>query len=204
MIPPVPTKNDPGTSTAVPTNIEAGRTPPAPTRKEAGMTPEKPTNSTQNGTAKPDLPATASSKRSSSDDNTEGVDDTSWFLVLLSLDPDYIRMLDDERKLLAHHERDLRNKAIPIFQWAVHEDPQLIIEARAQITVAIYTICEAIVWFNSWLRNILYFASGERNRTADMEGGRRKSERKMWESLWFSSESTFVSFLWVYGFSFGI
>jgi len=34
-------------------------------------------------------------------------------------------MLDNEMKLLAHHERNIGKKAAPILQQAVKEDPEL-------------------------------------------------------------------------------
>jgi hypothetical protein len=84
----------------------------------------------------------------------------SCFLEWLGLDPDCKRMMDDETKMLAHHERQMGNTAVPIFQQAVNVDPELITEARAQITAAIYAMCEAIVRFDTRLGNISYFASG--------------------------------------------
>jgi hypothetical protein len=82
-------------------------------------------------------------------------------------------MLDNETKMLVHHERKMGNKAVPIFQQAVHEDPELFIEARAQLTAAIYTMREAIVQFDTRLGNISYFTSGQGKRKADTEGGKR-------------------------------
>jgi len=83
-------------------------------------------------------------------------------------------MLDDETKMLAHHARKIGNNALLIFQPAVNEDPGLFIEAQAQIAVAVYTICEAMVRLNIRLGNISYFATDKGKRKADMEGGRRK------------------------------
>ena len=157
-----------GTST--PAEEEAGTTPAAPTGKEAGTTPEK-----------PDRPATPNSESSSSDDDDDDTEDeeyVSCFLEWLGLDPDCKRMLDDETKMLAHHERKMGNKAVPIFQQAVNEDPELFIEARAQITAAVYAMREAIVRFDTRLGNISYFASGQGKRKADKEGGKRKRVRK--------------------------
>ena len=54
-------------------------------------------------------------------------------------------MLVDETKVLAHHERKIVSKALPIFQQGVNEDPKLCIEAKAQITAAVYAMHEAIV-----------------------------------------------------------
>jgi len=54
-------------------------------------------------------------------------------------------MLNDEMKMLAHHERKMGNQAIPIIQRAVNEDPELYIEAQAWVTAALYAMCEAIV-----------------------------------------------------------
>jgi len=69
----------------------------------------------------------------------------SCFLHWLGLDPDCMRMLDDETKMLAHHVRKMGNKAVPIFQQAVNEDPELFVEARVQITAAMYMLGRAIV-----------------------------------------------------------
>ena len=45
-------------------------------------------------------------------------------------------MLDGGTKMLAHHKRIMRNRAVTIIPPAVNEDPELFIEARAQITAA--------------------------------------------------------------------
>jgi len=89
-------------------------------------------------------------------------------------------MLDEETKKLAHHERRMGNKAVPIFQQAVNKDPELYIEAQAQITAAVHTSREVIVLFYCRLGNILYFASGHGKEKADTEGGMRKQVRKDW------------------------
>jgi len=70
------------------------------------------------------------------------------------------------------------NKAVPIFQQAVNEDPELVTEARAQITAGVYAMREAIVRFDTRLRHISYFASGQGKRKADTEGGQTKRVRK--------------------------
>jgi hypothetical protein len=172
---PEPTERDASTIPPVPTEKETGTTPPAPTGEQAGITPDKPPNPKQKGTPKPDRPATPGSERSSSnDDNTEDEKYVSCFLEWLSLDPDCKRMLDDEMKMLAHHVRKLGNKAIPIFQQAVNNDPELFTEARAQITAAVYAMCEVIVRVDTWLGNIAQFASGQGKRKADTDGGKRK------------------------------
>jgi len=174
-IPPAPTGKEAGTTPPAPNEKEASRTPPALTRKEAGTTPEKPTDSKQKGTSKPDRPGSPSGKSSSSeDDDNEDEEYVSCFLEWLGLDPDCKRMLDDETKMLAHHERQMRIKAIPIFQQAVNEDPELFMEARTQITAAVYTMREILVRFDTWLGNISYFACGQGKWEAGMEGDRRK------------------------------
>jgi len=178
-VPPAPTEKDAGTTPPAPTGNEAGTTPPAPTGKDAGTTPDKPTDPKQNGNPQPDRPATPSSESSSSnDDDTEDEEYVSCFLEWLGLDPDCKRMMDDETKMLAHHERKMGNKAVPIFQQAVNEDPELFTEARSQITAAVYAMCEAIVRFDTRLGNISYFASGQGKRKADTDGGKRKRVRK--------------------------
>ena len=122
----------------------------------------------------PNQPASRGSESSSSDndDGTEDEEFMSCFLDWFSLDHDCKRILDDETKMLAHHERRIRNKAVPIFQQAVNEDPELCVEAWAQIMAAMYVMREAIVGFDTWLGNISYFAIGQGNRKADKKGGR--------------------------------
>jgi hypothetical protein len=178
-VPPAPTEKDAGTVPPAPTEKDAGTVPPAPTGKEAGTTPDKPTDPKQKGTPKPDRPATPGCESSSSDDDdTEDEEYVSCFQEWLCLDSDCKRMLDDEMKMLAHHERKMGNKAIPIFQQAVNEDPELFTEARTQITAAVYAMREAIVRFDTGLGNISYFASGQGKRKADTDGGKRKRVRK--------------------------
>ena len=145
-VPPVPTEKDARTTPPAPIEKESGTTPPAPAGKEAGMTPDNPTDPKQKGTPRPDQPATPGSESSSSDDDdTEDEEYVSCFLEWLGLDPDCKRMLDNETKMLVHHERKMGNKAVSIFQQAVNEDPELFIQARTQITAAGYAMCEAIV-----------------------------------------------------------
>jgi len=172
--PPSPPENDTSTILPAPTKNEATTTPPAPTGKEAGTTPEKPTNPKQNGTPKPDQPATPSSKSSSFDnDDTEDEEYESCFLESLGHDLDRNRMLDDETNMLAHHKRTIGNKAIPFFQQALNEDPELFTEAWAQITAAVYAMRKAIVRFDTCLGNISYFAIAKRKKKADTDGGKR-------------------------------
>jgi len=106
-----------------PTKKEAGTTPSAPTGHEAGTTPEKPTHPKQYGTPKPNRPASPSCESSSSEDDTKDEDYMSCILEWLGLDPDCKTMLDDETKMLAHHERRMGSKAVPIFQQAVNHLP---------------------------------------------------------------------------------
>jgi len=174
-----PTEKGGGTVPPAPTEIDAGTTPPAPAGEEAGTTPDMPTDPKQKGTPKPDRPATPGTKISrSDDDDTEDEEYVSCFLECLGLDPDCKRMMDDETKMLAHHERKMVIKAIPIFQQAVNEDPELFTEARAPITAAVDAMREAIVRFDTWLGNISYFASGQGKRKADTDDGKRKRMRK--------------------------
>jgi hypothetical protein len=127
-----PTERDAGTAPPAPTEKDAGTTPLASTRKEASPTPDQPTNPQQKGTPKPDRPATPGNESSCSDnDDTEDEQYVTCFLEWLGLDSDCKRMMDDEMKMLAHHERKMGNKAVPIFQRAVNKDPELFTEARA-------------------------------------------------------------------------
>jgi len=66
------------------------------------------------------------------------------------------------------------NKTVSIFQQAVYEDSKLFIEARTQITDAVYVMHEGIVQCNTQLGNISYVASGQRKWKTDINGGRRK------------------------------
>jgi hypothetical protein len=176
---PAPTEKEADTIPRAPTKKEAGTTPPAPTWKEAGMALDMPTNPKQKGTPKPDRPATPGSKsRSSDDDDTEDEEYVICLLEWLGHDPDCNRMLDNETKVLAHHVRTMGNKAVPIFQQAVNEDPELFTEARAQITAAVYAIREAIVRVDTQLGNISYFASGQGKWKPDSDSCKRKQVRK--------------------------
>jgi len=177
--PPVPSEQDAATIPPAPTGKDAATIAPPPTGKEAGTTPQRPTNPMQKGTPNTDQYATPGSKNSSSDnDNTEVDQYVSCFPEWLGLDPDCKRMLDDEIKMLAHHGRNMGNKAIHIFQQAVNSDPELFVETQAQVTAALYAMREAMVRFNTRLGNISFFASCQGKRKADTEGGRRQQVRK--------------------------
>jgi len=187
MTPPVPTRQEAGTTPPAPTRKETGKIPPTPveieastilpTEKEAGTTPEKPIDPKQKGTPKPDWPATPSSS-DDDDDNSEDEEHVCCFLLWLGLDLDCKRMLNDETKILGSHERKVGNEAVPVFQQAVSEDPELCIEAWAQSTAAVYVMREEIVQLNTRLGNILYFACGQGKWNADTDGGKRKRVRK--------------------------
>jgi hypothetical protein len=205
-------ESDDGTSTPVPKETcmilltptdNKARTIP-PTGKGAGTTSQMSTNPELKDTPKPNWPATPSSKSSSFADDTEDKQYMSCFVDWHSFELDYTRMLGDETKMLAHHERTMGNEAIHIFQHTDHNDAELVIDARTQLLLAMYTMCEAMVLFDTQLGNMSYFSRGPGNWMADMEGGRRKWVCKEWKSLWFSFGCTFVSFLWVYGFSYGL
>jgi hypothetical protein len=58
-------------------------------------------------------------------------------LQWLGLDPDFKKMLDNITKILAHYNRIMGNKAIPMFQHAVNEDAELFTEMWEQISAAI-------------------------------------------------------------------
>jgi len=175
-MPRVPTETDAWMILPEPAETHAHTTLPAPTRNEAGASPQKPTNLKQKGSPKPDPPATPSSKSMFSDDNnsTEDQEYLRCCLEWLWLDPDCMRMLNDETKMLAQHKRQTEKEAIPIVQQAVNEDHQLLFEAQTQVTAAMYAMCEAILRFNTRLGNILYFARGQGTRMAVME----------WSSRW--------------------
>jgi len=165
-IPPAPTEKDTGSILPAPTKKEAGTIPTTPIKTEpsmippTGSTPEKPPDLKHKAAQKPDWPATPSSRSWNSNGNTEDKEYVSWFLEWLGLDLDCKRMLDDQIKMWAHHERQMVNKAIPILQQAVNEDHELCIEDRAQITAVVYVMREVIVRFSTPLGIILYFARG--------------------------------------------
>ena len=54
---------------------------------------------------------------------------------------------------MAHHKRIMRNRAVTIIPPAVNEDPELFIEARAQITAAVYAMRDKIVRFDIRIGN---------------------------------------------------
>ena len=178
-IPAAPTEKDPYTVTPAPTKKEAGTTTPASTGKEAGTTRDKPTNPQYKCTPKPDWPTTPGSESSNSDDDdTDNREYVSCFLEWLVLDPAFRRRLDNQTQMLAHHERQMGNKAVPIIQKAVNDDPELFTEAQAQITTAVHAMHEVIVQFDTQLGKISYLATGQRKLKADREGGKRKQVRK--------------------------
>jgi hypothetical protein len=82
-------------------------------------------------------------------------------------------------KMFTHPKRKMGGKVIPIIQQAIDEDSELLIEAQAQITAAVYAMCKAIVQFDTKLRNVPYFEIGQRKRMADTEGARRKWVRNV-------------------------
>jgi len=73
----------------------------------------------------------------------------------------------------------MEHKTISIFKQAVNEDNEMLIEAMAQVTVAVYTICEKRVRFDTPLGNISFFAKGHGKWKPDTESCRRKQVRKM-------------------------
>lgn len=87
-------------------------------------------------------------------------------------------MLEEGTKIFVHHQRHMRNKAVPIIQQAANEDPELFIQAHAQITAAVYSMRDAIVRCNTQLPSISYFIRSQRRRNADMAGGKRKRVRQ--------------------------
>jgi len=105
------------------------------------------------------------------------------------------RMLDDKTRMLAHNATKTEDKAVPIIHQAANEDPALCIEARTQIAAAVYAITEAIERFDTWVGNILYFASGQENG--------RQTRRVTGETGCTRSERHYV-FLLTYGFPLGL
>jgi len=152
------------------------------------MNPDTCTDPKHMSTLKPDQPTTPGSRSGSSDHHdTKDEDYVSCVQECLNLHPDCKRMIDDEPKILATHQRKMDYKGLPIFQQALNEDPELCREACAQITAAMYAMCEAIVQFNNQLGNFSYFASGYGKWKAEIDGGKRKRVRnisKMYFSHW--------------------
>jgi hypothetical protein len=70
-------------------------------------------------------------------------------------------MLVDETKMLPHHGRIMRNKAVPILPQAVSEDPELCLEAWLQVIAAGYGMSKGIVQIDTLLGNISYLARTE-------------------------------------------
>jgi hypothetical protein len=87
-------------------------------------------------------------------------------------------MLDYKMKMLAHHERKMGNKAIPILPQAVNKDPELFTEACAHITATMYAINEVIVRFETRLGNNSYFGSAPGKMMADGDSGKTRWVRK--------------------------
>ena len=63
-------------------------------------------------------------------------------------------MSDDKMKILAHHQWNMGNQVVPIFQQAVIKDLELFTETWAQITAGVYMLGGAIVWLDTLLGNI--------------------------------------------------
>lgn len=67
------------------------------------------------------------------------------FLQWVGFDPDCKRWLVDEMTMLAQYKRKMGDTAVSIFHQAVNQYLEMFMEAQAQITAAIYVLCEAIV-----------------------------------------------------------
>lgn len=83
-------------------------------------------------------------------------------------------MLDKQTEMLAHHERKMGNKAVPIFQKAVLADPELHVQVQVQGTAAVYTI----VQFLTRPGDIMNISSSQCKMKAETQGARRKWVRK--------------------------
>lgn len=128
---------------------EAVKNTPARTGQDAGKATERPIDSKENGTRQPDWPATLDSKSSRSENNeNEDKEYLSCIMDWLRLDPDCKRMFDNMTMILAHNERFIGNKSMPLFQQARNEDPELWTLAWSHITAAIYAMQEPIVPFD--------------------------------------------------------
>jgi hypothetical protein len=58
-------------------------------------------------------------------------------------------MLDDNMKNLADHERRMGDTAVHNFQQAVNANPEMVVQALAQITATVYAMHKAIVRFDT-------------------------------------------------------
>jgi len=202
LIPPAPTKKDASTMPPAATKKVADTIPPASTEKEDGIIQEKPTDPNQESSPKPNQHATPSSNRSSSNDKTTEEDHVWCFRKWLHLQPDSKRMLNHTTMMLAHHERTMVNKALPIFQQEVNKDPELLREAGPQSTGGIYPMRETIFQFDTWSCTISYIATCQGKWKAITENSRRNWVGKEWDFLCFSF--WFMVFLWGYAFPLGI
>ena len=129
--------------TPSPNQKQASINPPTSAEKEAGLilltgkdgrtTLAESNNRIQQDSPMPNWPATPTSESPTSD-NTQDTDYESCSHAELLLDLDYNRLLNKETTMLAHHERQIGSKAIPIFQHAVNEDPEYITQSYEQIT----------------------------------------------------------------------
>ena len=64
----------------------------------------------------------------------------SYFLKWLGLNSDCKAMMYYETMMLAHYDRAMGNKAVPIFQQAVNADAKRFIEAQSEISAAVYAM----------------------------------------------------------------
>jgi len=90
------------------TNRKVGEmTSPIPTKNTTCMPPEKPTNYKQKGTQILRRPSVPNGKSNTSSNDTKDEWHMCCDLKSLSLDPDSNKPVDDETKLVAHHEKNL-------------------------------------------------------------------------------------------------
>jgi len=145
------------------------------------VTPALPTDPQQKSTPQSDGHASPRGDISSFNEDTKDEEYMSHMAKWLALNSDWMRMLDNEMMMLTHHQSNMRNRAVAIFQQAVTMEPELFMETFKQITVAIYAIPGMLVQFTTSLGIISYWARSQGTRIADTEGGRRKWVRKEWE-----------------------
>jgi len=172
------TEKESGTISPTPNSRESSTIVPTHTGQEAGAPPDESTDLTQVGAHYPKRPATGTKVGISLNDNTEAAEQVSCFQEWCWFDPDCKRMSKHGSMMYTHHESKIGNRAILILKHAVNEDLRWCIDARPQITEAVYVLCQAMVCFDSWIGNIVYIARGQGKWKANLEGGRQQQLHK--------------------------
>jgi len=128
---PTLSKNEAAVIWQVPTQQVTSKITLTLTRWDTGITPEMPTDPTQKNTPKLGWLTLPSSDSRISDDNTQGEEYVSHILNLISLNLNCRKVMDNEMNLFAYFARMIGNKAKPVLQMAVTENPQFFPRAQA-------------------------------------------------------------------------